>query len=483
MADCSPFIIGNTNPACGQTNTAQSETSLFIPPAAPPGINGLRVENRRGNTSILGRLGSGSGMSPFLFFAGVWGDAFGGPGVFGATGFGPGVWGVTDPGKAGGFGNVQWDSEAGVVGQSSSSNGVYGRSSSTNGVAGFTNNPNKAAAGVYGENLGAFHPSIGVYGRNTANGIGVYGESVRDGKGVHGESVLGVGVLGRGGVGPDATSRDRSGPGVLGIGPPRWGEWPRVRGEQGGSGGIGVHGHGFFAVRGTPRGTPINGQGPWAGWFEGKVSVNGELNKASGGFRIDHPQDPANRYLNHSFVESNEMKNVYDGVADLDEEGAAWVELPEWFKELNRDFRYQLTVIGGPAPELHIAEEFSEENNSFRIAGGKEGLKVCWQVTGVRKDRWAETNPLTVEQEKLEEDREHYLHPDLYGAPEEQVIGGRLPETPNIDLAPLAEPLRDTEVGRGLEETSRPVEQRREELSRRIEELRRQMEEQVEEGE
>ena len=114
------------------------------------------------------------------------------------------------------------------------------------------------------------------------------------------------------------------------------------------------------------------------------------------------------------------MKNVYDGVARLDEDGTASVELPEWFEALNGDFRYQLTAVGGSAPDLHVAEEVSE--NRFKIAGGQEGMKVCWQVTGTRTDPWATANPFEVEQEKPEEERGRYLDPSLYDAPEEQRV-------------------------------------------------------------
>jgi hypothetical protein len=73
--------------------------------------------------------------------------------------------------------------------------------------------------------------------------------------------------------------------------------------------------------------------------------------------KIDHPLDPANKYLYHSFVESPDMKNVYDGLVALDENGEAEIELPDWFGALNKDFRYQLTAIGAPGPNLYIAED------------------------------------------------------------------------------------------------------------------------------
>ena len=60
------------------------------------------------------------------------------------------------------------------------------------------------------------------------------------------------------------------------------------------------------------------------------------------------------------------MKNVYDGVVELGDKGEAMIELPDWFSALNKDFRYQLTAIGAPGPNLHIAEEIS-------VAGSKYG--------------------------------------------------------------------------------------------------------------
>jgi hypothetical protein len=153
------------------------------------------------------------------------------------------------------------------------------------------------------------------------------------------------------------------------------------------------------------------------------VVADGDLVVMNGnkyGCFIDHPLDPENRYLLHTPVESSERKNVYDGIAWLNEDGASWAELPDWFEALNGDFRYQLTPVGGSAPGLHVAEEVSE--NRFKIAGGDEGMKVCWQVTGSRKDRWAAANPLEVEREKREAERGRYLDPSLYDAPEEQKV-------------------------------------------------------------
>jgi len=95
------------------------------------------------------------------------------------------------------------------------------------------------------------------------------------------------------------------------------------------------------------------------------------------------------------------------------------VALPEWFGTLNRDFRYQLTCIGGFAP-VYIAEEIL--NNQFKIAGGKSGMKISWQVTGIRQDAWANAHRIPVEVQKSERERGYYIHPELYGAPEEKSI-------------------------------------------------------------
>jgi hypothetical protein len=109
----------------------------------------------------------------------------------------------------------------------------------------------------------------------------------------------------------------------------------------------------------------------------GNLNVTGVLSKGGGSFKIDHPLDPANKFLDHSFVGSPDMKNIYDGVVVLDAKGRAWVILPEWFEALNQDFRYQLTAMGASGPNLYVAAEIS--GNRFKIAGGKPGSKVSWQ--------------------------------------------------------------------------------------------------------
>ncbi|HKE32121.1 MAG TPA: hypothetical protein VKD65_10385, partial [Candidatus Angelobacter sp.] len=99
-------------------------------------------------------------------------------------------------------------------------------------------------------------------------------------------------------------------------------------------------------------------------------------------------------------VESPDMKNIYDGVVTLGAKGTATVKLPDYFQALNKDFRYQLTCIGGSAP-VYVAREI--RGNRFVVAGGRQGLKVSWQVTGIRHDKYANAHRMVVEQEKSTE--------------------------------------------------------------------------------
>jgi hypothetical protein len=173
------------------------------------------------------------------------------------------------------------------------------------------------------------------------------------------------------------------------------------------------------------------------GYFAGNLNVTGNLSKGSGSFKIDDPLDPANKTLSHSFVESPDMKNIYDGVVQLDSKGQAWVDLPQYFEALNRDFRYQLTAVGAPGPNLYVAEEI--EGNRFKIEGGKPGAKVSWQVTGVRQDAYANAHRVPVEEDKTANERGYYLHPDAFGQPQSKGIemaNGTQPGT--IDPAKLA---------------------------------------------
>jgi hypothetical protein len=277
----------------------------------------------------------------------------------------------------------------GVYGKSNNSDGVVGESDTSFGVHGKSNNSD----GVYGESQSDSGNAAGVSGFGLSdNTYGVYGQSDSN-VGVYGTSNAGYGLLGRS------------------------------------SGAYGV-----YAFSNTSYGLYARGESGLAALLEGNVTISGTLQKAGGSFRIDHPLDPANKYLSHSFVESPDMKNVYDGVVLLDDKGEAEIELPDWFGALNKDFRYQLTAIGAPGPNLYISEEipdgvttnyYSDSSNSgdnknnninsrFKVAGGISGMKVSWQVTGIRKDPWANAHRIRIEEDKPAKERGYYTYPELY---------------------------------------------------------------------
>jgi len=147
-------------------------------------------------------------------------------------------------------------------------------------------------------------------------------------------------------------------------------------------------------------------------YIYGNLFATGTNTTGAGGFTIDHPLDPENKYLSHSNVDSPDMMNIYNGNIITDADGEAVVELPEYFESLNKDFRYQLTVVGDFA-QVIVAEEIN--NNRFLIHTDKPSIKVSWQVTGIRKDAFAKTDRITVEKSKKENEVGYYLHPEVRG--------------------------------------------------------------------
>lgn len=227
---------------------------------------------------------------------------------------------------------------------------------------------------------------------NNPNGTGVAGTS-SSGSGVYGGSTTGNAVFGYssgGGLGVlgEATGQD----GVRGI----------------------THGAGVNAG--------VHGIAPtvneWAGFFDGPVGISTDLLVAgTKNFKIDHPLDPANKYLLHASIESPDVKNLYDGNITTDASGEAVVTLPTYFEVLNRDFRYQLTVLGQFAQAI-VSSKI--KGNQFTIKTDKPNVEVSWQVTGIRQDAYMKAHPMVVEQDKPTNERGTYQHPELFGQPEEK---------------------------------------------------------------
>ncbi len=427
------------------------------------GVRGHAGATTGSTTGVLGTSASTSGI-------GVRGEATASSGVS------YGVWGQS-PSPTG----------RGVLGYATATSGVnfgvYGRSDSPDGsgvlgwntaVSGSTaygvwgEAASNQARAVFGDATAAAGPATGIYGRAASTtGTGVRGEaSAATGNtvGIRGSaaSTTGTGVLG------DALATSGSNIGVLAR--TASGEGAGLRAENTATSGAG-NGHALEVIGNLPSGDTMsvqaNGTGSaWAiratsagsqvinaeltstttsgstisaiantvtgraGYFQnavgqaaqfvGSVDVSGTLSKGGGSFKIDHPLDPANRFLLHSFVESPDMMNVYNGNIVTDARGYATIELPEWFEALNRDFRYQLTVIGTFAQAI-VSKKV--EHNRFEIRSSQPGVEVSWQVTGIRRDAWAEKHRIPVEVQKAPAERGKYLHPELYGAPAGKRIG------------------------------------------------------------
>jgi hypothetical protein len=389
-------VLGQSVAGAGVRGNSDTGAGVFGSSDTGFGTRGLSNNNygvfglSLNNVGVVGQSESSSGtgvlgVNTHTSGTGVLGQAFNGTGIRGVSSTGFGVFGSSET-----FTAVEARSNTGfgIFGSSNTNTAIHGQSNGGTGVFGSSDDSNHA--GVHAFNSGGGTALLA----ESANGAGVIGVSAIDfGAGVAGQNIS----IGPNGVG--VTGQANNGLGVFGVS----------------NTGVAVLGQ-------TSEGTGVLGFGNagLAGHFVGDVSVSGSITKGGGSFKIDHPLDPANKYLSHSFVESPDMMNIYNGNVALDQNGEAIVALPEWFQALNQDFRYSLTAIGAPAPGLYIAEEVS--NNKFKIAGGAPGMRVSWHVTGIRQDPYANKHRIKVEEEKPELERGHYLHPDLYSQPEEKGV-------------------------------------------------------------
>ncbi len=392
-------------PVLSVTQTGAGAGGYFTSTASY-GVHGETASSANGIAGVRGSAGLPGVTITGQY--GVLGQSDTGRGVTGVSrdsnglyGWSTNTWGIRGEGEWGGVYALSYgagsDAIRGVnTATTGSSWGVVGTSASPTGrgVAGFNSAATGTAEGVYGNSSSTDGRGVSGYaGATTGATYGVYGQNVsNNGAGVRGDSSY-VGVWG-----------DSSG---------RWGVYGRSTGA--------TNSYGVY-------GTVSAGTGNYAGYFSGNVNVTGSVSKGSGSFKIDHPLDPMNKYLYHSFVESPDMMNVYNGNVTLDDSGAAWVDLPAYFEALNRDFRYQLTPIGGPGPNLYIAQEV--QGNRFLIAGGAPGLRVSWQVTGIRQDAYAKANPIVVEVNKPVEERGALLHPEAHGLDRSYSLDAKLHSVP-----------------------------------------------------
>jgi hypothetical protein len=347
-----------------------------------------------------------------------------------------------------GIGTKKPDAKLQAVTTSKTTPAITGSANATSGTAygvfGTTASSTNYTAAIFGLATASTGNTVGAQGNSSSpNGYGVFGNATSTAAGG------GIGVIG---------ITNNGGNGVLGEAQAKTGLNFGVQGISLSSSGIGTMGSspnvavaGFNQVC-SPTCTLVAGT---AGQFvtasgglilqglvgsnfvqvfsvdsNGDLTIKGNLTKGSGSFKIDDPLDPANKYLSHSFVESPDMMNIYNGVVILDSKGK--LDLPDYFQALNSDFRYQLTAIGAPGPNLYVAQEIS--GNHFRIAGGKPGAKVSWQVTGVRQDAYAKAHRIQIEEDKPARERGHYLHPELFGATEKEAVGANGPPATTLPV-------------------------------------------------
>lgn len=294
----------------------------------------------------------------------------------------------------------------GVIGESYSNRALsagvrgtaYGSSGILTGVYGSSQSSSNFSAGLEGFSLASTGATYGVIGSVISSDLGsagVYGQA-REGMGGQ------YGVYG-------VTNRRAN----------------QTAGVQGYVFGIGENGATYYGVSGVAakngqNSTQIGVYGQAqavganaAGLFNGNVVIANDL-AVSGvkQFKIDHPLDPANKYLSHICPESPEPLNMYSGNATTDGSGKAFVTLPTYFEKINKDFRYTLTCIGQQA-NAFVAQEI--QNNQFVIQTDKPNVKVSWIITAVRNDLYLQRNPVVAESEKEQHNRGKYLHPELYG--------------------------------------------------------------------
>jgi hypothetical protein len=499
-----------TNHGLYSTINSQSGAGVYGYSQNSSGSN-FGVTGRTSSLTGAGIIGSGPGTGiigiatdPSAFSYGVQGVSYStsGVGVFGTT------TSTTNINYGGYFASASIEG-IGVYGFSSATSGLtYGgrflsTSTSGRGISGITNATTGTTYGVYGLSystggrgvLGYSSASTGttygIYGLvNSPSGFGIYGAApsygiegratnttgVADGVRGISSSTSGTGVFGAvttttgTNYGGYFQSSSSSGTGVFGVNLSTTGSGTYgVRGKSNSTGGVisaGVRGDGTYAgalfvgsekygVAGSALGSSYSygvygsanpGTNNYAGYFEGNVNITGTLSKGGGSFKIDHPLDPQNKFLYHSFVESPDMKNIYDGNVITDASGYATVELPEWFEALNKDFRYQLTVIGDFAQAI-ISREI--QNNQFEIRTDKSNVKISWQVTGIRKDAFAEKYRIPVEEGKGIEEKGKYAHPEAFGLPKslgiDQTHFGNLVQTQEADRTDIMDRTNDTQ--------------------------------------
>jgi len=266
---------------------------------------------------------------------------------------------------------------------------------SPNGVAiyGRTNANFGNEIAVYGESHGPDSKAVSGYNNcPTGNAFGVYGQSDSTaGRAISGYATAPSGTTYGGRFVADSTSARAA-----------------VGYATAGSGTT----YGVYGRSDSPAG--------YAVWAQGRTGASGTKS-----FRIDHPFDPENKYLLHYSAEGPEPLNVYTGNIVTDARGEAWVQLPDYFAEINKEFRYTLTVVDDTDSDRFVMAKIARKirENRFKIRTSAPNVEVTWRVEGVRNDLWVRKYGAPVVQEKEGLERGTYQHPELYGKPKERGLG------------------------------------------------------------
>lgn len=297
----------------------------------------------------------------------------------------------------------------GVYGTSASStgNGVQGFASSTTGVNfGVTGRSSSSSGrGVYGGATSGTGTTFGgFFESDSTSGLGVYGLVNSNTGLVYGVQGFSTSSSGRGVAGFSASN-------ISGIG---------VRGQANGVGGTGVFGVNTTVDADGTGASPygVFGSCSTANALGYAVFAQGFLG-ATGfkSFRIDHPLDPENKYLYHYSSESPYPQNFYNGNVSTDGSGTATVALPPYFSSINKNFKYQLTVIDGSEDFVLAKVSKTISGNSFEIRTSKPNVQVSWRVEADRNDKCMQFTVATDEREKPSSERGTYQHPEYYGLP------------------------------------------------------------------
>jgi hypothetical protein len=165
-----------------------------------------------------------------------------------------------------------------------------------------------------------------------------------------------------------------------------------------------------------PSGASPSGDKRFAGFFVGDVTVQGTLSKTAGSFLIDHPLDPYNQTLRHSFVESPEELCLYRGKVSLDTTGKAVVEMPHYFAELTHEEEATviLTCIG--MDPFMASYEWNHEFKAFTAYGQPHG-QLSYFVMANRDDPAIRILRRPIEENKPEHQLGTLMCPEAYGQP------------------------------------------------------------------